>query len=152
MKPFTEGLPEGQHGVQFETIAELGVLVTGLGVLKDVFVNQNPTSGMVGEIDVMSQFASDMAGATTEVLRSPLGDSYLNDDKPVTLSFPQRHMVQAAELAVRIVASNEPGVSARPELQDPLKYSVAASMGEEYSQAADEQGLRIPGYNVPAEE
>ncbi|HSX35177.1 MAG TPA: hypothetical protein VLF62_06055 [Candidatus Saccharimonadales bacterium] len=148
MKPFTEGLPEGTHGVQFEAFSELSVLVTGLGVLRSVFASQMPTSDMIREIDVMSQFASDMADATTEVLKSPTGDSYLNDTTPVTLVFGQQHMVHAAETAVRIVASNEPGVSTNAELQDPLKYSTAVTMGQEYAQAADEQGLRIPGYNV----
>ena len=49
MKPFLEGVTGDYHGVRLESIAELGVLVTGLGELQNIFREKQPDSGMIKE-------------------------------------------------------------------------------------------------------
>jgi hypothetical protein len=151
MRPFVEGVRSGDHGARFETIAELGVLVTGLGELRDRLVANGAHSSSIGVVDAMSGFASDIAGVTTEVLSTPEGESFLNDESPVALDFPYRDMTQAAELAVRLVAFAPPSEGSSPDLTDSLRQQVAETMAIEYAQEANRLGLAIPGYNVGQE-
>ena len=152
MKPIVEGVrvvegvPGGDHGVRLESRAELGVLISGLGIVKRTYREPNPK--LAETVDFMTQIARDLAGASETLLQDPLAEIVVPDTHSVVLDFVEPAHVRITELAVRIVAGSEPGATPYPECQDPIKYQTALDMVNEHAQAADEMGLAIHMYNA----
>ncbi|HSX35178.1 MAG TPA: hypothetical protein VLF62_06060 [Candidatus Saccharimonadales bacterium] len=150
MKPLTEhsNLEPGRRGIVFESLVELGVLATGL---RYMVTEGGVFPGLAKEADKLLSFVDDLNSGIQGVMARPTAA-----DLEINVSVPllKPAEVMLGEMSVSAVASNEPGATSSPGLQDPMQHEIAIGMMTEYRAAnaaldAGQQPPTPPGAGGP---